>query len=186
MYYNCIIFLIIFAALALLYIKSHLLTKCSVLIILFCSLILLIINNKKENFTNIIDAIKNFEEQQTPLITNLADSLDNGISNENANAINENLDKLNSNMQLLLQEITKIKPSSKDVNITYNNSDEILTNVEVYKRLQLKKLEDLQSQLQKLKQMHSDKLIQDNTNKYKPIPIYNSCVINNAEGSYSD
>jgi len=65
------------------------------------------------------------------------------------------------------------------------SSDTILNDVEVYKQMQLSKLNDLQAQLLKTQQLNAEHQQATSTNKYKPIKIYSSCIVSDANGSYS-
>lgn len=116
-------------------------------------------------------------------------------SSENVDATNEikvgelssKADVINENLTRTLGEITKLKDILLEKEKQSNVDDDYLSSLDTrnMQTMQNKELQKLQSDIENAKVMLSQLEIAKSTKKYPKIPVYSSCVISNADGSYN-
>lgn len=165
--------------------------KIIIFMIALCniSIVILVIKNNDgfTDYNSLLNTIKTFQDE----VSNINTSPDTELNNDNKNQIMIKIEDLKTNLDSVANQLnTAIGQQQNQTiknlqNINFNNSDNILHGVELYKQMQLTKLNDLQNQLIKTQQLVNAQQNIDDTNKYKPIKIYSSCIVNDADGSYS-
>jgi len=186
-----LLLLVIFLALLLLVVKHNTYVKIIVFLIILCNVGIIILGNRMENFvdyTDILDKIKNFKDQSYTISTALQES-SSGMNETNQRELISKVDTLNNNIKNLEELLnTSIGMDSLNIGrqkVNFQTSDKVLNDIELYKQLQLAKLTELQNQLNKTQQIVNAQQNASDKNKYKPIKIYSSCIVGNADGTYS-
>lgn len=183
-----LLIIVIILTLLILIVKNQTHIKIIVFLIILCNIGVLLQNNKQDtfiNYTDILDQIKTFQNQSSNLMGSVEDNLDMNSKAEILTKV-EDLNKNIKNLEELLNTaigMDQLNISKKKIN--FQTSDKVLNDIELYKQLQLAKLSELQNQLSKTQQIVSSKQNASELNKYKPIKIYSSCIIGNADGTYS-
>jgi hypothetical protein len=97
------------------------------------------------------------------------------------------ISELNANIDDLSKQLiaNNMQSGLMPETVTFETSDNVLNNVQVYKQLQLAKLAELRNQLTKTQQLIDARAATDTSNNYRPIKVFNSCVISEADGTYS-
>ena len=184
-----LLLIVILLALLILIIKNQTHTKVIVFLIILCNVGVVLLNNKEETFvdyTDILNRIKSFQSQSSTLMEVAQDSKTDANSKTEILTKVDDLNKNVKNLEELLNTaigMDQLNISKKKIN--FQTSDKVLNDIELYKQLQLSKLAELQNQLSKTQQIVSSKENASETNKYKPIKIYSSCIVGNADGTYS-
>jgi hypothetical protein len=110
-----------------------------------------------------------------------ADGASTGLLVGKANEINENLAET-------LAEVAKLKDILLEKEKRDENSNEDYLNsfdTRNMQTMQNKELQKLQTDIENAKVMLSQLEIAKSTKKYPKIPVYSSCVISNADGTYN-
>ena len=182
--------LTIFLAISSLAFCRKLELKIVVFLIVLANVGIIILGRNMDNFTspidltNFIDNIKNFSVSASEL----NELTSGGVSNNNADEIIKGISNLNDNIKTMQEQLStavNMNQTNNERNINFTTSDNVLNDVETYKAIQMARLNDLQTQLLKTQQLASAQANAAETNKYKPIKIYSSCIVSNADGSYS-
>ena len=179
--------LVIILSLSVLAFSSKIEIKMIVFMIILANVGIIILGRKLDNFIDMQSLLNQLTTFQNQASTLQQDTINNGLSNNNASDVLMQIDTLNKNITDLQNQVnTAVNQNpSYNKNINYLSSDTILNDVEVYKQMQLSKLNDLQAQLLKTQQLNAEHQQAISTNKYKPIKIYSSCIVSDANGSYS-
>lgn len=168
-----------------------LLTLVCLLVIIFISAMEIVksFTQSLETFAELKDIlaqIKQFQTQVTPAMDDLSNNTDK-LTVSQANNIQESINQLGDKLGMI---ITTLDQSSKDkigstTRLNYSNVDDVYTDVQTAKSIQLSRLRDLQDQLYKTEQLIATAEQQKESAKYKPIKVYSSCIVSNADGTYS-
>jgi hypothetical protein len=137
--------------------------------------------NSQENYTDMTTAINQF-----------IDDTRNQVSSQNTTS-----DTSNSKLEEYISAINSLKTQLSDLNNQINtaNSADIIRpvsdvydnrmNIETQQSLQSYQIDYLKKQIEKTKELVNANKIQSDMSKYKPIKVYSSCAISNADGSLS-
>jgi hypothetical protein len=180
----------ILSALCILYFNSKMEVKLLIFLIVLCNVGVVILGRRVVdgfwdiNYKEMLDRIKDFQTSASSISASAQDELSERSKDELLNKI-ETLNQGIANMLTEMNNLYQSKQSVYNTDVDINNSANILQQVETVKQLQLAKLSDLQTQLNKTRQIVSSQQNAADTNKYKPIKIYSSCIVSNADGSYS-
>jgi uncharacterized membrane protein YgaE (UPF0421/DUF939 family) len=181
---------VIILALLLLGHSSKFPIKLIVVTIVLCNIGLLGLccwDNTEEHYADYNDILAKIQKFKLDSSA-LTEETQQELSNKNAEAINTKLAKLNEQIDGLAHQLNTAIGTEKEFKtstVNFETSDKILYDIEVYKQLQLAKLSDLKNQLAKTQQIVNAQTNIADSNKYKPIKIYSSCTISNADGSMS-
>ena len=181
----------IMSALCILYFSSSKIeVKLLVFIVILCNVGNVLLGNRivdgfyDVNYREMLNSIKKFQTSASDISTSAQEELSEKSKTELLNKINE----LNNQITRLGDELSSIDNSNNgypQTVIGINNSAAVLQQVETIKQLQLSKLNELKTQLAKTQQIVSAQQNAIDTNKYQPIKIYSSCIVSNADGTYS-
>ena len=179
------------SALCILYFSSSKIeVKLLVFIVILCNVGNVLLGNRivdgfyDVNYREMLNSIKKFQTSASDISTSAQEELSEKSKTELLNKINE----LNNQITRLGDELSSIDNSNNgypQTVIGINNSAAVLQQVETIKQLQLSKLNELKTQLAKTQQIVSAQQNAIDTNKYQPIKIYSSCIVSNADGTYS-
>ena len=128
-----------------------------------------------------LDKIKEFQVSASSISAEAQDEITDSSKKE----LIEKIETLNQGIASMLSQMNDMYKSDYNTDVDISNSAKILQQVESVKQLQISKLGDLQNQLNKTRQIVSSQQNAADSNKYKPIKIYSSCIVSNADGSYS-
>jgi hypothetical protein len=135
---------------------------------------------------DILTQIKQFQTQVSPAMDELSNNTDK-LTVAQANNIQESINQLGDKLGVIINTLDQ---SSKDqlgatTRLNYGNVDQVYTDIQTAKSIQLSRLRDLQDQLYKTEQLLATAELQKESAKYKPIKVYSSCIVSNADGTYS-
>lgn len=136
------------------------------------------------NSQDILNKITNFQTQ----LSDISNSTDL-TNSEQISDIQDKLKTLTNDsktiLNLLDEAITQSNLSYEQRTVNYENSNNTLTDLANRKTILETQIQELQSQLNKAQQLASTNETIKETNKYQPIKIYSSCVISEANGTYT-
>lgn len=143
---------------------------------------------QRENFDDLSSEIGDFintaSSPQNALTATNVSTLDTTTLNTYINTLNQLQTQLNNFNTTVGQLLNNQQNSTQ----TQSNSNDIIGNrmsVESQEALQSYQIEYLQNQINKAKNLINAQLVQQNSSKYKPIKVYSSCAVANANGTLS-
>jgi hypothetical protein len=135
----------------------------------------------QENYVDMTTEINNFIEDTSNKVSQQQSS---NISDTKLNQYISAIDELKTQLSDLNNKITT---SDNTINIP-SASDDVIDNrmnVQTQQALQAYQIDYLKKQIEKTKELVNANKIQSDMAKYKPIKVYSSCAISNADGSLS-
>lgn len=149
--------------------------------------------------SNTSKSVENIEKFNNNDVTNLIndfisnnENVSNNISQQlqNLNVSQTSLDSYNKKLSELINAINDLKLQQHQQSNTTNNNNISPDNLqkldlEAQQQYQMFQIDYLNKQLQNAKDMINTQNIAETTTQYKPIKVYSSCVISNADGTTS-
>ena len=121
-------------------------------------------------------------------LSSAPDSQGGEVEGPSTNRLVSEAETINENLQKTLEEVSKLKAvllekENKDKNV----NDDYLSSLDTrnMQTMQNKELQKLQTDIENAKVMLSQLEIAKSTKKYPKIPVYSSCVVSNADGTYN-
>lgn len=189
-WFNLLLCLInILLALAILYFNTRMEVRLIVFLIVMCNMGLMMLGRNRilDNFVDystLLSSIQQFQQSASNISSEVQDQLSEQSKTDIMNQLNTLNTGLN-NIAAQLNTAVGMSNGMQNQTVNFGNSTDVNQQVETAKQIQLAKLADLQAQLIKTQQIVNAQQNAVDTNKYKPIKIYSSCIVSNADGSYS-
>lgn len=121
-------------------------------------------------------------------LSSAPDSQGGDVEGPSTNRLVGEAENINENLQKTLEEVSKLKnilleKENRDKNV----NDDYLSSLDTrnMQTMQNKELQKLQTDIENAKVMLSQLEIAKSTKKYPKIPVYSSCVVSNADGTYN-
>ena len=185
--------LAILLAIGILFFSGKFEVKLMVFMIVLCNIGVVILGRRVVdgflgglNYTDLLTNIQQFQASAS----DISAAAQEDLSESSKQDITTKIDNLYNSISSLADQLSTMDGYNQNTGLLNQqvnsaNSAQILQQVDTIKQLQLAKLSDLQTQLNKTQQIVSTQQNAADINKYKPIKIYSSCIVSNADGSYS-
>ena len=185
--------LAILLAIGILFFSGKFEVKLMVFMIVLCNIGVVILGRRVVdgflgglNYTDLLTNIQQFQASAS----DISAAAQEDLSESSKQDITTKIDNLYNSISSLADQLSTMDGYNQNAGLLNQqvnsaNSAQILQQVDTIKQLQLAKLSDLQTQLNKTQQIVSTQQNAADINKYKPIKIYSSCIVSNADGSYS-
>ena len=136
----------------------------------------LIQNNKNEKFSN-------FQQDINDFMANAQGSIlsENQVQSLKENELAEYTQKIDTLINALRDYTNAVNYPSTNTSVSSDNLQQL--SLESQQQYQMFQIDYLKKQLQNMKNIINTSAINTNSNNYKPIKVYSSCVVSNADGT---
>lgn len=135
----------------------------------------------KNNLSKVSEGFYDFSKEVNEFVSS---GLPEKVNNQNIQEYKENLNKLQEQVNVMneyLQEISSIAKGENEFNKT--PLDEI--NIQASQQIQDYRIKKLQEDITQTTDLIKKAKLRDDAKSFKKIPVYSSCVVSNADGSFS-